>query len=114
MNITKKILTKFQNTLIFFLSLITYVSIMGIFFWIFSYAYPEIIQATREAAVTSITFVITFLFMLNAYGGLDVGEKRTGLENKLAAAVDFLQHRVAGDVAGQQVGGELDAFGAEF
>ncbi len=77
MNITKKILTKFQNTLIFFLSLITYVSIMGIFFWIFSYAYPEIIQATREAAVTSITFVITFLFMLNAYGGLDVGEKRT-------------------------------------
>lgn len=77
MNIAKKILTKFQNTLIFFLSIFTYVSIMGIFFWIFSYAYPEIIMETREAAVTSITFFITFLFMLNAYGGLDVGEKRT-------------------------------------
>lgn len=77
MNIAKKILTKFQNTIVFFLSIFTYVSIMGIFFWIFSYAYPEIIMETREAAVTSITFFITFLFMLNAYGGLDVGEKRT-------------------------------------
>jgi len=73
----KKILTKFQNTLVFFLSLFTYVSLMGLFFWIFSYAYPEILQVTREAAVSSITFVITFLFMLNAYGGLDVGEKQT-------------------------------------
>lgn len=77
MNNAKKILTKFQNTLIFFLSLFTYVSLMGLFFWIFSYAYPEIIQATREAAVTSITYFITFIFMLNAYGGLDVGEKQT-------------------------------------
>jgi len=77
MNIAKKILTKFQNTIIFILSLFTYVSLMGLFFWIFSYAYPDIIRASREAAVSSITFVITFLFMLNAYGGLDVGEKRT-------------------------------------
>lgn len=77
MNNAKKILTKFQNTLIFFLSLFTYVSLMGLFFWIFSYAYPEIIQTTREAAVTSITYFITFIFMLNAYGGLDVGEKQT-------------------------------------
>lgn len=73
----KKILTKFQNTIIFILSMFTYVSLMVIFFWIFSYAYPSIIQMTREAAVSSITYVITFLFMLNAYGGLDVGEKRT-------------------------------------
>lgn len=77
MNIAKKILTKFQNSIIFSLSLFTYVSLMGLFFWIFSYAYPDIIKATRDAAVSSITFFITFLFMLNAYGGLDVGEKRT-------------------------------------
>jgi len=77
MKSAKKIFTKFQNTLVFFLSLFTYVSLMELFFWIFSFAYPEIIMATREAAVTSITFVITFLFMLNAYGGLDVGEKQT-------------------------------------
>jgi exopolysaccharide biosynthesis polyprenyl glycosylphosphotransferase len=77
MNNAKKILTKFQNSIVFFLSLFTYVSLMGLFFWIFSYAYPDIIKATRDAAVSSITFFITFLFMLNAYGGLDVGEKRT-------------------------------------
>ena len=46
-------------------------------------------------------------------GEHDVGEERAGLEDELAAAVDFLEHRVAGDVAGQQVGGELDALGAE-
>ena len=46
-------------------------------------------------------------------GQHDVGEQRAGLENELAAAVDFLEDRVAGDVAGEQVGGELDALGAE-
>lgn len=38
-----------------------------------------------------------------------VGEQRAGLENELAAALDLLKHRVAGDVAGQQVGRELNA-----
>jgi len=73
----KKILKKFQNTLLFLLSLITYLALFVTFFWIFSYAYPELIKLSREAAVTSITFVISFVFMLNAYGGFDVGEKRT-------------------------------------
>jgi exopolysaccharide biosynthesis polyprenyl glycosylphosphotransferase len=50
---------------------------MGVFFWIFSYAYPELLQMTREAAVALVTYVLTALFMLNAYGGMDVGEKRT-------------------------------------
>lgn len=73
----KKILKKFQNTLLFLLSLITYLALFVSFFWIFSYAYPELIKISREAAVTMITFVISFIFMLNAYGGFDVGEKRT-------------------------------------
>ena len=47
-------------------------------------------------------------------GQHDVGEERARLENELAAAVDFLEHRVARDVAGQQVGRELDALGAEL
>ena len=47
-------------------------------------------------------------------GQHDVGEKRSGLENELAAAVDFLEDRIPGDVAGQQVGRELDALGAEL
>ena len=33
------------------------------------------------------------------------------LEHKLAAAVGFLQHRVAGDVALPRVGGKLHPFG---
>lgn len=73
----KKILKKFQNTLLFLISLLTYVTIFGSFLWIFSYAYPELLKVTREAAVVSITYVLTFGLMLNAYGGLDVGEKQT-------------------------------------
>ena len=44
----------------------------------------------------------------------DVGEQRPRLENELAATFDFLEHRVSRDVAGQQIGRELDALGAEF
>ena len=36
-----------------------------------------------------------------------------GWKTNSRLAVDFLQDRVAGDVAGQQVGGELDALGVE-
>lgn len=73
----KKYLKKFQNTLLFLMSLITYFLLFASFIWIFSFAYPELLQTTREAAVVSITFVLTFGLMLNAYGGFDVGEKQT-------------------------------------
>lgn len=73
----RKILKKFQNTWLFLLSLSTYFILFATFFWIFSFAYPDLLKMSREAAVSMITFVLTFLFMLNAYGGFDVGEKRT-------------------------------------
>lgn len=73
----KKIFKKFQNTLLFLLALITYALIFGSFIYIFSFAYPELLKQTREAAVVSITYVLTFGLMLNAYGGFDVGEKQT-------------------------------------
>lgn len=73
----RKLLKKFQNTLVFLLTLTTYFTVFATFFWIFSYAYPDIVKMTREAAVSLITFVLTFIFMLNAYGGFDIGEKRT-------------------------------------
>lgn len=73
----KTILSKFQNSLFFTYNIISYLSLMGTFFWIFSYAYPELLQLTREAAVALVTYILTALFMLNAYGGMDVGEKRT-------------------------------------
>ena len=73
----KTILSKFQNSLFFTYNIISYLALMGVFFWIFSYAYPELLQLTREAAVALVTYILTALFMLNAYGGMDVGEKRT-------------------------------------
>jgi lipopolysaccharide/colanic/teichoic acid biosynthesis glycosyltransferase len=73
----KQLLRRFQNSIFFILSLAVYFILMGIFFWIFSFAYPEIIGLTREAAVTLTTYVVTFLFMLNAYGGLEFGKKQT-------------------------------------
>jgi len=40
----------------------------------------------------------------------DVREERAGLKNEFAAAIDFLEDGIAGDVAGEEVGGDLDAF----
>jgi len=73
----KQLFKKFQNSLFFLLALLTYFSLFAVYFWIFSFAYPEIIQFTREAAVTLTTYFVAFLFMLNAYGGLDFGKKQT-------------------------------------
>lgn len=73
----KNILKKFQSSLLFLLSISTYALIFGTYIYIFSFAYPELLKVTREAAVVSITFVLTFGLMLNAYGGMDVGEKQT-------------------------------------
>ncbi len=44
----------------------------------------------------------------------EVGEKRSFLENELAAFRGLLEHGIARDVAGQEVRGELDAFVLEF
>ena len=73
----KTILAKFQNSLFFTYNILSYLALMGIFFWIFSYAYEDLLRVSREAAVALVTYVITGLFMLNAYGGMDVGVKRT-------------------------------------
>lgn len=40
----------------------------------------------------------------------DVGEEGAGLEDEFAAAVVFLEDGVSGDVSGEEVWGELDAF----
>lgn len=77
MKTIKYILAKFQNSLFFTYSILSYLALMGVFFWIFSYAYPTLLQLTREAAVALVTYVLTGLFMLNAYGGMDLGQKRT-------------------------------------
>ncbi len=41
-------------------------------------------------------------------------EQRSGLENETPASVDLLQHRIARDVAGEQIGRELDPFRVEL
>ena len=46
-------------------------------------------------------------------GQHEVGEQRAGLEHELPPAVFLLEDGVAGDVAGQQVGRELDALGLQ-
>jgi hypothetical protein len=42
-------------------------------------------------------------------GEQDVREDRAWLEDELPASFRFLQHGIAGDVAGEQVGRKLDA-----
>jgi hypothetical protein len=43
----------------------------------------------------------------------EVGEKGAGLEDEAATSVGLLEHGIACDVAREEVGSELDAFGIE-
>jgi hypothetical protein len=43
----------------------------------------------------------------------EVGEEGAGLEDEAATGVGLLEHGIACDVAGEEIGSELDAFGIE-
>ncbi|MCD8154655.1 MAG: exopolysaccharide biosynthesis polyprenyl glycosylphosphotransferase [Clostridiales bacterium] len=73
----KKIIIKFQHTIILLLKLALYVGLFAIFFLILGASNRQLLVPSRTAGVTMVTFVAVGLGMLAAYGGYDIGKKKS-------------------------------------
>ena len=72
----RKLLERFENSILILLGFLMYASCMAAFFLLFSIDNPEITDISRTAAVTLSTYVI-FLFLLSCiYGRFDVGRRK--------------------------------------
>lgn len=59
-----------------FVKLILFVGLFVIFFGFFAISNPQIMRASRTAAITMTTFAILTLCMIRIYGGFAIGRKR--------------------------------------
>lgn len=73
----KKIVRDLQNTVILLLKLLLYTLIIGIFFCLFAIENWQILRLSRTAGVTLVTFVVVGLAMMAAYGGYDIGKRKS-------------------------------------
>lgn len=94
----KKIIAELQRTIVFVMKLILYISLIGVFFLLFSIDNWQLLRLSRTAGVTLVTFVVVGLAMTAAYGGYDVGKRKSkpiiysmGLAVAITDLVTYLQ-----------------------
>lgn len=94
----KKIIKKFQNTVVLLLKCILFVGLFVIFFGLFSIPNWQLLKFSRTSGVTIVTFVAVGLGMLAAYGRYDIGKRKSkpiiyslGLATIITDIVTYLQ-----------------------
>ncbi len=73
----QKLGVQFQRTIIFVLKSILYIGIFYIFFILFYIDSPQIMRPSRTSGVTMTTFAAILLSLNAAYGGFNVGKKKS-------------------------------------
>lgn len=73
----KRKFAKLINTIVLFLKVLLYVSLLATFMLMFSVNYFAVIRLSRTMATTVLTFVATGLMMVNIYGGYDIGRRKS-------------------------------------
>ena len=73
----KKIIKKFQNTVVLFLKLILFGGIFLIFFGLFGIPNWQLWIPNRTSGVTMLTFGVVGVTMLAAYGRYDIGKRKS-------------------------------------
>lgn len=73
----KNILRKLETTVVFILKTLLYVSLMVVFFGIFSIENWQLLVLSRTAGITLSTFVIVGLMLTAIYGKYDIGKRKS-------------------------------------
>lgn len=73
----KRILRKLTTSIVFVLKTLLYVSLLAIFFGIFSIENWQILVLSRTAAITLSTFVVVGLILTTVYGRYDIGKRKS-------------------------------------
>lgn len=94
----KKLLSQFQNTVVFILKAILFIGLLAIFFGLFSIPNWQLLVLNRTSGTTLVTFVAVGLAMLAAYGRFDIGKRKSkpiiyslGLAVVITDVVTYLQ-----------------------
>ena len=86
----KKFFCKYRKTVVLFLKIVLYLSMMGIWFGLLSIHNFQILVPSRTAAVTALTFVICGLFLTQIYGNYDIGKRKSKpIVHSLTLAIIF-------------------------
>lgn len=73
----KKLIKKLNRTVVFILKTILFLSLFMIFYLLFSIPNWQLLNLSRTAAVTTLTFCVVGLGMLAAYGTYDIGKRKS-------------------------------------
>lgn len=73
----KSIARKLQTTSLRFFKLLLVLTLFIIFYFLFALTEPELLRASRTAAITLICFPVVSVAMLKIYGGFPIGIKKT-------------------------------------
>ncbi len=94
----KKVIRRLQRTWVLMWKICLYILLIGIFFILFSIENPQLIRASRTAAVTALTFIVVGLAMTSAYGQFDIGQRKSkpiiysiGLATAITDIITFIQ-----------------------
>lgn len=79
-----------KRAVVLLLKLLLYVQLFALFFVLFSVEYPQIINLSRTAATTTVTFLVSGALFIRVYGGYNIGKQKSKpIINSLALAVLF-------------------------
>ena len=94
----KTVIRRLQRTWVLMLKICLYMLLIGIFFALFSIENPQLLRASRTAAVTALTFIVVGLAMTAAYGQFDIGQRKSkpiiyslGLATIITDIITFIQ-----------------------
>ena len=94
----KRVLKKFERTIVFLLKACLYITLFLCFFLLLGIEHPQLLRLSRTAAITMLTFSATGLAMTAAYGKYDIGKRKSkpiicsiGLANVITDVVTYLQ-----------------------
>jgi len=73
----KNILKKFEKTIVFLLKMSLYICIFVSFFLMMGITNRQLLRLSRTAGVTMVTFIVLGLVMIAAYGGYDIGKRKS-------------------------------------
>ena len=94
----KRVMKKFERTIVFLLKACLYVALFMCFFVVLGIEHPQLLRLSRTAAITMLTFSVAGLAMTAAYGKYDIGKRKSkpiicsiGLATVITDIVTYLE-----------------------
>ncbi len=83
-------LMKIERTIVFIMKACMYAALLGAFFVIMGIEHWQLLRLSRTTGITLVTFIVMLMAMTNAYGGYDIGQRKSRpIISSLGLAIAF-------------------------